>query len=77
MDNSQTTPEVYVRLLGEGVDVWRPTPARYIDGVHYVLLAPDDYDSISETWEFPPGSRVRVEMRELDSGPVMVAVSLS
>jgi hypothetical protein len=30
-----------------------------------------------EDWEFPPGSRVRCERRELSDGPALVAVALT
>ena len=45
---------IYVELLGEGIDVWRPVDAEPGgDGV-YRLLAPFDYDSTLETWRFEP-----------------------
>jgi hypothetical protein len=48
--------KLYVRLLDEGVDVWRP-----VRGVH---LSDDVYRIVSEPmegeqWEFPSGSSVR------------------
>jgi hypothetical protein len=43
-----TTRTVYVELLGEGVDVWRPVEA-IADGEAFVL---------------PPGSRVRCELSD-------------
>ena len=65
-----TTVTVYVELLDEGVDVWRPVEAeRENDGVvRLPSVAPE-----GERWAFPPGSRVRCERR--DSG--LVAVSLA
>jgi hypothetical protein len=69
------TPEqVYVRLLDEGVNVWRPVPAYRIDQRTYALLRSDDYDPDDETWEFPPGSVVECENRRLSDGDVVAAV---
>jgi hypothetical protein len=53
---------IYVPLLDEGTDVWRPVEAtRLAENVYIILGAvPDD-----ETWAFPPGSRVRCEPRRV------------
>jgi hypothetical protein len=67
---------IHVRLLGKGADVWRPVQAVPVD-FSFELLAPDDYDPETETWEFPPGSNVRCEMRTLSDGPAVVAVALA
>jgi len=49
---------IYVRLLGEGTDVWRPVEA--------VAISPDVFEIAAdaavpsdERWEFGPGARVR------------------
>jgi hypothetical protein len=51
---------IYVPLLDEGTDVWRPVEAtRLAENVYIVLgVMPDD-----EAWAFPPDSRVRCELR--------------
>jgi len=67
---------VFVRLLGEGTVVYRPSPATRIAEDVYRLERPKDYDPDDETWEFPPGSTVRCERRMLDGSPAMVAVTL-
>jgi hypothetical protein len=61
---------VYLELLDEGVDVWRPVQAeRENDGiVRLPSDAPED-----ETCAFPPGSRVRCEHRDIG----LVAVALA
>ncbi len=64
---------IYVALLGEGVDAWRPVAATNEGGSVYVISdapAPPD-----EEWEFAPGSRVRCETRPLSEGPALVAVA--
>ncbi len=48
---------IYVRLVNEPVDVWRPVEAEHVSGnVHLIL--PQDYDRDSEVWEFEPGDLV-------------------
>jgi hypothetical protein len=74
--------EIHVKLLSEGVDVWRPVPALKLPGEAniFAILRPSNFDELSETWEFPPGSVVDCEPRSLVSGaePVdrMVAIRL-
>jgi hypothetical protein len=68
---------VYVRLLDEGVDVWRPVPATDMSNGRYRLIATENYDSADETWEFLPGATVEAEVRQLTDGPNLVAVRLA
>lgn len=55
---------VFVRLVGEGTDVWRPTQARKRKDGSFELLPTPDYDPADETWEFPPGSIVGTKFFE-------------
>ena len=68
------TDEIYVQLQDEGVDVWRPAPAWKIGPNAYIVLRPDDYDPAVETWQFPPGTVVETEQRQLSGGQALVAV---
>ena len=68
---------IYVRLLDEGTDVWRPTLATVCgDGVFRSLATPN-YNPEDESWEFLPGERVRCEKRKLSGGECIVAVELA
>ena len=60
--------EVYVRLLDEGVDVWRPVRATKLSNGSFRLGRPDGYDPETETWEFPPHALVRCEMKTFSDG---------
>jgi hypothetical protein len=65
---------IYVELLDEGVDVWRPvtaTPER--EGVYRL---PDE-PPVDEAWAFAPGSLVRCEHRAFADGAGLVAVALA
>ena len=65
---------IYVALLDEAVDVWRPVDAEKLrDGNFRIVSAnpcPED-----ERGEFEPGSLVRCELKQLADGPVLAAVA--
>lgn len=66
---------VYVRLLGEGTVVLRPTRATPVGPNTVTLLAPENYDPEDEDWEFKPGTTVRVERRTLEGVDSYIAVA--
>ena len=68
-----TIQTIYIELLDEGVDVWRPIEAEAETEDIYRLPphAPE-----GEAWRFAPGSRVRCEWRDLSDGAALVAVEL-
>ena len=51
--------QIYVPLLDEGTDVFRPALGVFVSPDVIRVLAPDGYDPDDEHWEFPPGSEVR------------------
>jgi hypothetical protein len=61
---------IYVALLNEGVDVWRPVAAEPEGSACRLVGSMPE----TEEWVFPPGSLVRCEQRELSDGPALVAV---
>lgn len=61
---------IYVALLDEGVDVWRPVAARHLHRDVY-LIADQAYDRETETWQFEPGDRVRCRSMELSDGTAL------
>ena len=67
--------QIYVRLLDEGTDVWRPVSATCEGSGTYRIvgenLLPDD-----ERWEFGTGDLVRCEERAFSgTNPGLAAVS--
>jgi hypothetical protein len=46
---------IHIRLLGEGIDVWRPTEGRKVGPMTFEVLPTPNYDDANEDWEFPPG----------------------
>jgi len=74
--DTDTKAVVYVRLLDEGTDVWRPVSATPLPDGTFRLLEPTGYDPITETWEFPPSTKVRCVTRKFtDGGEGLVAVA--
>jgi hypothetical protein len=49
--------EIFVKLLGESVDVWRPVRAKHLRDDFY-LIADQPYDGKDGTWQFTPGTSV-------------------
>jgi hypothetical protein len=67
-----TFGEIYVGLLDEGIDVWRPVKAIHVDGNIYRIAA-QAYDSDTETWQFVPGDEVVCEMIDSSEGRILAA----
>lgn len=64
---------VYVRLLDEGVEVWRPVGAAEEAPGLYRLLGPKPDET--ELWEFEPDDLVRCAPRKFSDGNIgLVAV---
>lgn len=66
--------QIFIKLLNEGVDVWRPVPGYRVDADTYIVLRADNYDPDVETWEFPPGSVVVCENQLSAEGNIFAAV---
>jgi hypothetical protein len=74
MTFSRSFIELYVRLLNEGPEAFRPTRALKLGGGLFKLVASSDYDPGDESWELAPGSTVRVEMHHGANGNFPLAV---
>ncbi len=69
--NELTT--IYVALLDEVVDAWRPVSAKALgDGVFEILDQP--YDRDIERWAYEPGERVICRDTDLEGKRLPVAV---
>ncbi len=68
---------VYVRLLNEGTDVFRPVSAVSLSANVFRLLKPEDYDAEDEEWEFLPDSTVRCDEKSVSEQRILVAVELA
>lgn len=70
---------IYVRLLHEGTDVWRPTRGRRVGPMTFEILPTPDYDAGAERWEFAPGSIVNCDWQPNIGvpGPIVSALALA
>ena len=67
--------EIYVYLLNEGSDAWRPVKAKKIGLNRYEIIGIDNYDPSDEEWQFLPGDIVQcAEKKFADSKSGLVAV---
>jgi hypothetical protein len=70
MDLSVT---IYMALLDEGVEVWRPVGAEQVGPDLFVVAGPVPDE---EEWAYPPGSLVRCEPRQLSGDFGRIETSL-
>ncbi len=63
---------IYVALLNEGTDVWRPVNAEAL-GHNVFRIDPQTKIPDDEQWQFGPGETVRCRERRFDSGSGLVA----
>jgi hypothetical protein len=65
--------EIFIPLLDENVDVWRPVKAVLLfDNVY--RIADQSYDHETESWEYEPGTEVVCEAKPTKDGQALVAV---
>jgi len=65
---------IYIQLLEEGTEVYRPVPAIELKKDVFEVKGQVIYDPEDEIWEFKPGTRVVVEERDLDGELRLVAI---
>jgi hypothetical protein len=72
-----STQIIYVKLLHEGVDAWRPVQAINEGNNTFVILPNADiYNPNDEEWQFSPGQTVKVRQEQHSDGTVWVAYTL-
>lgn len=70
---TSTKIDGYVRLLGEGTDVFRPINLKRIgEGLYEIISKNKDEDEI---WEFNPGTHVTLEDCKLVDGEIICVVT--
>lgn len=67
-----TEVEAFVRLLDEGVDVWRRVRAEHLHGDVYRIVE-QPYDRETESWQFDPGDEVVCELIDVGDGRILAA----
>ena len=66
---------IYVPLLDEGIEVWRPVAARKVATDTYLILD-QNYDREVETWQFEPGTLVRCHKERRNGHQILVATEI-
>jgi hypothetical protein len=59
------TVQIYVALVDDGTEVWRPVPARAVGDDVFELLG---VMPTEESWQFHPGARVRCKTKVFAGG---------
>ena len=68
-----TEEVIFVALLDESVEVWRPVRAeREQDNIFRIADQP--YDRADEAWQYEPGDRVVCELILTSDGEILAAV---
>lgn len=70
---STNTIQLYIPLLNEGTNVFRPTTGVVLDQDVFRVEPTTDYDPELEEWEFPPGSQVRCVRETRGGNEILVA----
>jgi len=66
------TEEIFVSLVDEGVDVWRPVLAEHLrDNVYRIIDQP--YDREIESWQFGLGDEIVCELVDSSDGRILAA----
>ena len=64
--------QIYVSLLNEGVNVWRPVQSEHLHGDLYRIIS-QPYDRAIETWQFEPDDEVICKMVKSSAGLILAA----
>jgi hypothetical protein len=72
---TQTT-EIFVSLLNEAVDVWRPVLAERVQGNVFRIID-QPYERKAEVWQFEPGDVVVCEMIDSSDGSILAATGIA
>lgn len=77
MNEPKTTVTVYIYLLDEGVDVWRPVEAEAVKNDLYRIIS-NNPDPEDEKWQFSTGDVVHcVEKTLMNRKPEIRLVAVS
>lgn len=64
---------IYVYLLNEATDVWRPVQAEILGNQLFRIIS-ENLAGEDECWQFSSGTTVRCETKVLSDGAVLAAV---
>ena len=65
---------VYLELLNEGTDCWRPVEAKDLGEGRFQIISSQPED---EDWQFRPGDVIECRKKQLQDGLCLVAYKLA
>jgi hypothetical protein len=68
-----STDTIYIPLLHEGIEVYRPTAGLRLRENIYQVLPTEHYGSDDECWQFVPGSVVECAMEFRNGQEILIA----
>ena len=71
------TDQIFVKLLDEGLNVYRPIQAEKVANDIYRIPPNLDPGQLGEEWEFPRGATVVCRPRDTSDGKILAAVRLA
>lgn len=72
--NNPQSETIYMPLMDEGVDVWRPVLAKRLDDNRFLVVA-QPYDRQAERWAYEPGTVVMCVQKGLDGQQALAAAA--
>jgi hypothetical protein len=75
-ENLSSTETIYIPLLNEGVEVWRPVQGKKVSAFVY-RIETENSDPEDEKWQFSTGTYVRCGLRALSGGERLVAIEMT
>ena len=75
--DSNMTEQIFIALLDEGVNAYRPVQAEKLANDTYRIPPNLDPGPLGEKWEFPPGATVVCQPRDTSDGRILAAVRLA
>jgi hypothetical protein len=60
---------IYILLLNEDIDVWRPSNAVNVkENIYEILIDQSEYETDEEDWEFKPGEKFLCKTKIFSNG---------
>ncbi len=66
---------VYVKLLDEDLEVWKPIVVEAVEGTNLYLVLGEPWNKLipDEKWEFPPGAKVNLQLHTIEGKSELIA----
>ncbi len=65
--------EIWIPLINEGTIAAKMTQGVHLSEDKYIVIMPDDYDTLDEEWEYLPGTIVKCRKEIWSGGEILIA----